>query len=209
MTTDEMVASSGMRGKRYGEVLLVSAGAEGPVAGVYNTFGLNDCPAEPWSRLDPNAIAKENGALGALLNGPRYWLMDSVAKAPPEHIETKSFGGIEMMLQATVELTSMNPAPYLPNTVDRRAVFVFEAGGDVFELVDPDGRTWVMQTWSQVTDPTLSEADLPSLGSRLALPQGWTYRARTLDVELRVDTSNQPAQVLQDDLTNSYSLRTD
>ncbi len=111
-----------------------------------------------------------------------------------------------MIRQATVSLTSMNPAPYLPNTVARNAVFVFAAGKPIFELTDPDGRRWVMQTWSQVVDPALAYDDLPALAARLHLPDGWSYRARQLDEQLRIDTSRQAAQVLQDDLTNSYSL---
>ena len=45
-------------GKRYGEVLLVSLDDSGPHATVYNTFPLNDCPDDLWSRLDAQAIAK-------------------------------------------------------------------------------------------------------------------------------------------------------
>jgi hypothetical protein len=66
-----------------------------------------------------------------------------------------------------------------------------------------------MQTWSQVADLNLSRADLPGLASRLELPEGWTYQPRVLTSELRVDTRTQAAQVLQDNLTNSYSLETD
>ena len=97
--------------KRYGEVLLVHAGEQGPEATVYNTFPLNDCPAALWDTLDADALAKENGAVAALLNGPRYWLMSAIDKAAPEHRETRTFGGIEMIRQATVKLSSMNPAP--------------------------------------------------------------------------------------------------
>lgn len=198
-----------LRGKRYGEVLLVSVGADGPQATVYNTFPLNDCPAELWSQLDADSLAEEHNAAAALLNGPRYWLMDSIEKDMAGDPETVTFGGIDMIRQATVELTSMNPAPYLPNTVSRNAVFVFDAGEPVFELTDPDGGRWVMQTWSRVVDPDLSYEDLPGLAKRLRLPEGWSYRMRVLDAPLRIDTSSQAAQVLQDDLTNSYSLVTD
>ena len=193
-------------GRRYGEVLLVQLGDSGPQATVYNTFPLNDCPADLWGRLDAQAIAAENGAAAALLNGPRYWLMSHIEKAGATESETRTFGGIEMLRQATVELSSMNPAPYSVNEVDRRAVFVFDAGRPVFELVDPGGRRWVMQTWSQTVDPTLTLDDLPTLGGRLTLPAGWTYETRTLDGPLTVDTSTHKASVTQDDLANSYSL---
>ena len=103
----------------------------------------------------------------------------------------------------------MNPAPYLANEVTRNTVFVFNAGEEIYELVDPDGQRWVMQTWSQVADPNLTRADLPGLAGRLSLPDGWTYRPRVLTETLRVDTTTRPAQVLQDSLTNSYSLEFD
>lgn len=195
-----------LSGKRYGEVLLVTPGEAGPQATVYNSFPLNDCPQELWSALDPHEIATEHGAAAALLNGPRYWLVNAIEKPTRGPQITKSFGGIEMIQQATVLLSSMNPAPYVPNTVNRHTVFVFNAGQEVYELIDPQSRHWIMQTWSQVTDPTLSRADLPGLGDRLDLPAGWAYQPRVLADELRVDTTTGPAQVLQDNLTNSYSL---
>jgi hypothetical protein len=200
---------SDLSGKRYGEVLLVEVGESGPRATVYNSFPLNDCPAELWSALDPQAIAKEHGAAAALLNGPRYWLMNRIEKEPQGPQVTATFGGIEMIRQATVALSSMNPAPYSVNEVSRNTVFVFNAGEEVYELIDPDGRRWVMQTWSQVADPNLSRADLPGLAGRLELPPGWSYQPRVLTSELRVDTRTRAAQVLQDNLTNSYSLQTD
>ena len=196
-------------GKRYGEVLLVEITESGPRATVYNSFPLNDCPAELWSKLDPQALATENGAAAALLNGPRYWLMNDIEKQAQGPQEKKTFGGIEMIKQASVELTSMNPAPYLANEVSRNTVFVFNAGEEIYELIDPDGHRWVMQTWSQVADPNLSRADLPGLARRLDVPEGWAYEPRVLTETLRVDTTTRPAQVLQDNLTNSYSLEFD
>lgn len=200
--------ATNISGKRYGEVLLVTPGEAGPQANVYNSFPLNDCPEELWSALDPHAIATEHGAAAALLNGPRYWLMNAIEKEPRGPQITKNFGGIDMILQATVLLSSMNPAPYSVNKVSRHTVFLFDAGEEVYELQDPHGHRWVMQTWSQVADPDLKREDLPGLANRLELPDGWTYQPRRLTSELRVDTRSQSAQVLQDNLTNSYSLET-
>lgn len=194
-------------GKRYGEVLLVRMGEAGPEATVYNSFPLNDCPAELWDALDAGAIATANGATAALLNGPRYWLMSHIGKRAGEPQPTRNFGGIEMIEQATVQLSSSNPLPYSVNKVDRRAVFTFAAGRPVFELVDAGGQRWVMQTMSQVVDKALSIPDLPGLGLRLRLPDGWRYETRTLTEPLVVDTTQTVAHVLQDDLTNSYSLQ--
>ena len=88
----------------------------------------------------------------------------------------KNFGGIDMLLQATVLLSAMDPAPYTANQVNRHTVFTFDAGEEIYELQDPALRRWVMQTWSQIVDPNLSRADLPGLGEparaagRLDLP---------------------------------------
>ena len=200
--------TTGLSGKRYGEVLLVTPGEAGPQASVYNSFGLNDCPAELWSALDAQAIAAENGAATVLLNGPRYWLMNEIEKTTQGPRIIKNFGGIDMVLQAQTLLSGINPAPYTANQVHRHTVFTFDVGEEVYELHDPALRRWVMQTWSQIVDPNLSRADLPSLGERLNLPEGWNYQTRTLTSPLRIDTGIQAAQVLQDDLTNSYSLVT-
>jgi hypothetical protein len=127
------------------------------------------------------------------------------------NLPKRDFGGIEMYRQASVEVGSLADAtiPYRPHAVDRRTVFTFDRGQSVFELTDAAGTKYVMQTWSQQKDPSLVEADLAGLGSRLQLPAGWTYATRTLTSPLRVDTRTTAAQVLQDDLGNSYSQETD
>jgi hypothetical protein len=195
-----------LSGKRYGEVLLVTPGEVGPQAAVYNTFGLNDCPAELWSALDAQAIATENGAATALLDGPRYWLMNEIEKPTQGPRIIKNFGGIDMVLESQTLLSAMNPAPYTANQVHRHSVSTFNAGEEVYELHDPALRRWLMQTWSQIVDPTLSRSDLPGLGERLDLPPGWTYQSRALTAPLSIDTTTHTAQILRDDLTNSYSL---
>ena len=197
-----------MRGQRYCEVLLVDVVDGSGVAEVFNSWPLNDCPDAEWRALDGPAIATASGASLALLNGPRYWLMNSIEKADRSQMTTETFGGIEMIRQATVDIGPVASAavPYQPRPVDRRAAFVFDAGEKVFELTAPDGRRFVMQTWSQMVDPALVEPDLAGLGSRLQLPAGWTYSSRVLEDDLVLDTTGGVAQVLQDDLRNSYSL---
>ena len=209
-TTRTRVAT-GLVGKRYCEVLLVRLTSAGLVATVYNTYPLNACPQDQWAAMDAKAIAAANHVPYAVLNGPRYWLMDSIAKVShgPEVVTT--FGGMAMIKEATVVIgTSVAAAqvPVTPLAVSRQAAFTFRTGRQVYELVDPAGAAWVMQTYSQGKDPTLSQADLPGLAAMLTLPAGWTYRARTLTAPLVVATAARTAQVLQDNLANSYSKET-
>lgn len=206
-TTTTSTAGNRMRGLRYCEILLLSRNDAGLVAEVYNTYPLNDCPDDAWTSLDSAAIAQAAGVPLALVNGPRFWLMDSVEKVDRDTITTKEFGGLAMNRYAQVVIGNPDTVgrPYSPQSVNRKSRFTFLAGQTVFVLTATDGTEYVMQSWSQQRDPNLTEADLATLGSRLQLPAGWTYTSRVLDADLVVDTTTEPAEVLQDELMNSYS----
>lgn len=207
-TSTTTAAKESMRGQRYCEVLVVKPIDGRITAEVYNSWPLNDCPADEWTKLDATAIAAAQGAPAVLLNGPRFWLMDSIDKTDRTALTRATFGGIDMYRQASVDIGPLADAttPYRPHAVERSTVFIFDAGRTVYELHAPDGSAYVMQTWSQVVDPGLAERDLADLGPRLHPPEGWTYSSRTLSAPLRLVTTTTAAQVLQDDLRNSYSL---
>jgi len=96
-----------MRALRYCEVLLIKPIDGKPSAEVYNTYPLNACPEDIWVTLDATAIAKEQGVPLAVLNGPRFWLMDEVEPANGEAPAPVSFGGMEMIQRATVDLNAV------------------------------------------------------------------------------------------------------
>jgi hypothetical protein len=197
-----------MRGVRYGEVLAVYLRDSGLEAEVFGTQMLNDCPQELWDTLDAGAIAAEMGALLVKLNGPRYWVIDGIGqKVAVVEPVLRDFNGLTMRRIATVALGD-NPAatPYTERKVNRGAIFFFDAGKPVYELVNPEGVSYVMQAYCVGVDPTLTEQSLAGLGERLNLPEGWSYRTRLLDERLTVDTTESVATVLQDELENSYTL---
>lgn len=210
MTTSETPVRlvDDQRGVRYGEVLAVYQRDDGFEAEVYGTQLLNDCPPELWETLDAQAIAEDLGAAFVKLNGPRHWMLDGLGtKVAVVEPVLRDFNGLMTRRIAVVELgDDPIPAPYTRRHVDRGAVFFFDAGKPVHELVDPDGAAYVMQAYCVGVDPTLSQDDLPALGERLDLPAGWAYRTRVLDEELVVDTSATVATVLQDELENTYTL---
>ena len=215
--TDAPVASTAnstrgsMHGVRYCEILLISRKDDGIHGEVFNTFPLNECPDDQWKAIDTAAVAKAEGVLFAMPNGPRYWAMDSVTKSDATETYKKTFGEMDMNHYASVFIGT-NPAamqnPYTPRAVDRKAAFTFNAGTTVYMLRDAEGKTYVMQSWSQQTDPELTEDDLLTLAERLQLPEGWTYDHKTLTQEFVVETRAEDAQVLSDDLRNSYSYVT-
>jgi len=199
---------SDMRGVRYGEVLAVFDRDGSLEAEVYGTQMLNDCPQELWETLDADVIAAELGAIAVKLNGPRYWMLDGLGqKVAVVDPVFRDFNGLTTRRIAMVDLGGdPNTRPYVERYVNRGAVFFFDAGSTVHELVNPDGLAYVMQAYCVGVDPSLTEADLPGLGERLALPDGWTFRTRTLDEELVVDTTATIATVVQDELENTYTL---
>jgi hypothetical protein len=202
-------AAANMHGKRYCEILLLDLKDDGIYAEVFNTYPLNDCPDDQWKAIDTAAVATTEGVVFASANGPRYWAMDSVVKSDMADVFSKTFGEVEMNRYASVYVGT-SPAdlllPYSPHAVNRKAAFTFNAGTTVYMLHDAEGKTYVMQSWSQQVDPALAEDDLLTLAERLQLPEGWTYDYKTLTEDFVVETRAEDAQVLGDDLRNSYSL---
>ena len=197
-----------MRGVRYGEVLAMFLRDTGLEAEVYGTQMLNDCPQELWETLNADEIAKDMGAVFVKLNGPRYWLLDGLgSKVAVVDPVFKDFNGIQMRRIATIPIgADFATGPYTIRNVNRGAVFFFDAGKTVYELVDPDGRALIMQARCVGVDPNMAEESLATLGERLALPEGWSYRTRVLETELVVDTSATLATVVQDEFENTYTL---
>ena len=194
-----------LRNVRYCEVFVVTRHGMSAVAAVYNTLGLNDCPADKWSALDANKLKKELKATEVILNGPRYFVMDRNALANPGDV--KNFDSLDARLVAQLEIKQKQKrTPYAENTVDRQSQYVYERGKNVYELVSPYGRVFIMQSYSQEIDKSLNEQGLQSLAIRLKLPKGWQYRVRKLDDDLVVRNSGTQAHVVQDDLRNTYQL---
>ncbi|MBJ7473175.1 MAG: hypothetical protein JHD16_17850, partial [Solirubrobacteraceae bacterium] len=168
----------------------------------------SDCPQKEWQDLNIARLSWQNRAL-VMRNGPRYWMIDGVQSGVQAPRPTKVFGGLTMRFGATISgLNPLTIGPLRVQRVARNAVMTFNAGSTVYELTAPDGRTFVMQSYSQQVDRTLTEASLGSLAERLRLPAGWRYGKRTLSAPLVVDTTNTPASVLQDRFQNTYSLHT-
>jgi len=208
MASDTPRLIDDVRGIRYGEIIGAFDRGGRFEAEVYGTQFLNDCPQEQWDSLDATAVAGELGALFVKLNGPRYWVLDGMGmKVNALEPVLREFNGLLMRRLAVIDLGEHpGTSPYTDVKVDRGAVFFFDEGKAVYELVDADGLAYVMQARCVGVDPTMTEASLVTLGDRLSMPDGWTYRCRVLDEELVIDTTATVATVLQDEFENSYTL---
>ena len=206
--------TTGMYDKRYCEYLFIHAGSSGFYADVWNTYGLNGCPAKLWRASDPKALAGGMNALFVKLNGPRHWLIDRarITYDPTAELkqgEERSFAGLTMRRLTTGSVPTVNGKPGLPayteTTVNRTTHFTFSRRHPLRTLVSPDGDRYAMQAYSQIKDPSLRESRLGSLGRRLNKPKGWRYEVRKLQKDLTLKTVKRTT-VLQDEFENTYQL---
>jgi hypothetical protein len=195
----------GVRNARYCEIIpIVARDCISPPRS--HTLGLNDCPAAVWDTITEDAMKQRFDALTVLLNGPRYFIMDSIAASgATKSGETIEAGGLKLTERATIDvgLLDLLHRPYREQTINRDTLYTFKAGQPVFLLEAADGNRYVMQAYSQIVDKTLSYDDLPTLGARLKLPSRWRYSAMVPDKDLVLGAQG-TATVVQDELENTY-----
>ena len=212
-------AASNLRNVRYCEVLPVTVdkGTHTQTMWVYNTLCLNDCPSQEWDALTSKEVVEEYkqenpDTVAAKLNGPRYWVMDRLEGSGVSTTgEEFTFGGIAMALRAqlhsSVKEAIVEDRPWVPHQVDRETRYTYNAGELVYELTSPDGAIYIMQSYSQQVDSSLTIDQLPSLAPRLTFPTpDWTYTAHRLEHDYLLIT-NGVATVIQDNFLNTYQQR--
>ena len=189
-----------IRGMRYCEFLLIY---DDRVV-IYNTTGSSDCSEDKWQSLDVTALAKENDAKNAQLNGPKYWAMDAQTL---ELGDKKSFGGIDARYAATLPISALGAGegsdPYVGFTSSKKQTMVFEAGKPMYELVDDKGNTYVLNAYgSKVRD-----GDPGNLADQLSPADGWRFEIITPEKNVIVEASTDaPVQMVGDDLHQYYTL---
>ena len=113
--------------------------------------------------------------------------------------------GLAAQLQSPVGTPRAGEIPYVLNPMQRNTTYTFLKGRLVYELTDPDGNVYVMQSYSQQYEPRLSLGNLPDIGPWLHLPTGWSYASRRLPEDLFL-TANGSTQVVLDDFRNAYQI---
>jgi hypothetical protein len=195
----------GLHDARYCEIIELKGAPPNASATVWNTIGLNKCPAPWWNAFDAGDLAKELGDTLVVLNGPRHFLMDSVTASPGR---VRSFHGQRLRKVAAIPIRTaadLARAPYTDRVIQRDNTWRWERGRRVYELVAPGGDVYVMQAYAQILDPSLTIGKLGTLGRRLDLPAGWRYRTRRLTHDLALG-ANGTATIVQDELQNTYQL---
>ena len=154
---------------RYCEILELTGAVPDAEVTVWNTIGLNDCPAARWEAIDAaRARRRSCGDVLVIKNGPRHFLMDSATGeiGPRAHLRRDARCGRSRRSRSAPPPSS-SQTPYTERTIERHNTWTWKAGRRVYELLAPDGSNYVMQSYSQIRDPELTLAR-PALARRSA-----------------------------------------
>lgn len=192
------------RGSQYCEVLLAYPSGDQIEAEIWGTQFLGDCDAEAYRALDASMIQAQYGAAFVVMNGPRFGLSDD---ASFEILEgpTRMYGEVEMHQVGFLVIDPAvvaNGGPYAETTAERTNWFESWKGSEVYELTNPAGERYHQLSVAQYIEPLTLE-DLPTLGDRLELPEGWSWQAYVLEEDWRIEVDG-IATVIQDELGNTY-----
>lgn len=197
---------------RYCEIFLIQTDTGKLEVDIYNTTGINDCPAEKWDPivaedgLDPSldSIASAKGADLAAANGPRHWVLDAIGGRNIG--KTVSLGGLEMRRVAGATFDGQPPS-FTELTIRRSTQWIFNKGRRVRELISPSGRHYVMQAYAGSDIKSEAELDprnTPEVdGGGLPSPD-WKYRTFTVKKKKWVLTAKNKAIIVRDGLQSVY-----
>lgn len=213
------VKADNWRGKPFYEILFMNRQANGGAVGnYYNSIGnifdvSNEEVDARFKALSADELKKQYGSDGVFFNGPRRFVANDVSGMAFDGCKKRIVGKIPFYLFGTFEVPSFKdfvsgpPLAYKVLTSRRTNTFSFKAGEKVHELVTPEGAVYTMFSLSLKVDPNNTIENLPTLGKRLTLPKGWTYRMRTLDKDMVLSSSyeaNPPNTIVLDQFENNY-----
>jgi hypothetical protein len=204
----EAAERSNMRGKRYCEIIIPKTISE---YAVYNTLGLNDCPENIWDKITIEEVKKETDSSFVHLNGPRYWVIDGLKNSSLVSTTVKTIANLKMREAGVLHIRMLDlvrtKVAFKTRTVARKTTWLYDADKPVYELIDPQGTVFVMQSYSIQTTPQTLES-LSQLGSMLKLPKGWQFKTGMLKKLEKLEAINEKAIVIQDDFLNTYQQAT-
>ena len=205
---EELIQTGPLFNQRYCEVLAAKIDTgTGISLEAYNTVGCSTCPEEEWNTLDTDTLKDALGSPYVRLNGPRHWVLDSIYSSTTTSSCDHSFGGLEMSLVASIPITLddlTSEIAYQVNTVERNTEWHYFKGRLVYVLEDPSGKCFIMQSYSQKIDTNLQLEELKTLGTRLNLPAGWSYRTVLLRDDFVLESQEGFAELVSDELENAY-----
>jgi hypothetical protein len=202
---------------RYMEVFITCPGAG---TGIYNTMALNiqpdnsrdSAPEDLMANYSDEQVREDYNATKVYMSGIRHWTHDKMRVTLSNNVRNLNGLDTRWGADAAVDEVDMSKGEQfytaIPVTCNR--TWYYEKGKPVFILDAPNNMTFIMQSYALIVDPDQTYEDLNTLGERLNLPEGWSYRVEVLDQDLEIngitaDGKDNQWRVTQDDLVNTYS----
>lgn len=205
LVSDVVVANTSQmtRGSRYCEVIFFN----GREVSVYDTLYLNECPHALWKGVSTQEIKSDTKSYFVYLNGPRRFTVDIVKQHHLVEPKPKIFNRLEMhkvgVVHPSLREIMFGAAAYHEHHVERHTTWTYAAGKQIYELIDPLGQVYVMQSFA-ILATQQTEQDLRALEYRLQLPKKWRFKTGILQKDTQLNTLNNDSVVIQDDLRNTY-----
>lgn len=186
------------------------------LAACYNTIFTSEgipptkdtAPQSLVEGLDFEEIKKEYGVAGALLNGPKLWLLDWVEVDVGFE---RHFDSLRAVRCATLSMNNTaggvaETTPYRPMAIARKSGLGWNKGTTVLLLDDSDGNTWVMKGFQLGLNPQHDYQDfMATAASRFKkLPPGWKVRLKTLESDLIERPEGGIATIMANEFFNVY-----
>jgi hypothetical protein len=103
---------------------------------------------------------------------------------------TQEYDGIKSAWMGSVSPEGLKAAmgkPYVSLHPARASKYLYKKGEPVFLLIPPNSKgVWVMQSWTNHVQKSLTYDALSQLRSMLTLPAGWRFETKVLDRDLTI-----------------------
>jgi len=213
------IKAENWRGRAFYEILFMNRQPDGGGVGFYyNSLG-NDLPASNdvmdarFRALKAETLMKEYGSDAIIFNGPRRLVANGATVVGWFGGKERVIEGFPLRVLGIFETPDLGKAasatvPTYKVLVSRRSDSIFfKAGETVYELITPEGAVYTMFSLSLKVDPKNTIENLPTLGKRLTLPEGWQFRSRKLDKDMTLTStadSNPPNTIVLDQFEGNY-----
>jgi hypothetical protein len=204
---------------RYIEIFVVGGnGLTGRMeAAVYNTSAsswfdaasMKDSAPQAWvESLSTDEIKKRFGALGASINGPKLWMLDTIdiPLGAEEDFNGKKIPWVAVLHLSKEQLKTLGKFSYATMQIERKSQFSYKKGTTVFLIDDANGNTWVMKGFELGLKPrwTFEEFAADPASKFKQLPAGWKFRTKVLDQDLIMIPASGIATIMPDEFFNVY-----
>tara|TARA_Y100001954_G_C15828045_1_gene613247 strand:+ start:4016 stop:4696 length:681 start_codon:yes stop_codon:yes gene_type:complete len=208
ISTGKAKQISNLRGFRYCQITTIKRVGFSLTAEIYSTVNQNKCPDKVWKKIEPELIKKEMNLIKVRLNGPRFFVVDSIKKNNSNSSELKSFNGLMMKKSLVLkfgfkDIVSGQNKTYVTRKIKNNSLLKFNLGSEVYELIDPKNNIFVMQSFSNQVNKDINLGNISQIGKVLNLPPKWHFRKRILKKDLIIGTRN-GMTVIQDEYRNTY-----